>query len=190
MTIDGCGHIKLEWSKNPGYLFQIARTIRQEDPDTVHLQYEVNMFGGILTALMFPWLILTLRIQRFKTVVTIHSIVTREAVDEDFVSFFKSYFSMVTPAMMKLFYCYSNMLISTFSNRIIVHTSMMKQILCCEYRVPESKVQVIPIGIPTREPSLTKKQNYFFYFGYIARRKGLELVIRGFKKFIERNPNT
>lgn len=176
------------WSKNPSYLFQIAQTIKQDDPDVVHLQYEVNMFGGVLTALMFPWLILTLRIQGFNTVVTIHSIVAREAVDKKFVSFFKSYFSIVTPAMMKVFYCYSNMFISTFSDRIVVHTSTIKHILCREYRVPESKVNVIPIGIPPRDASKTEKENYFFYFGYIARRKGLEHVVRGFKKFIDNNP--
>jgi glycosyltransferase involved in cell wall biosynthesis len=56
--------------------------------------------------------------------------------------------------------------------------------------VDVSKIEVIPISIPRRSANGAVKEKYFFYFGYMVRRKGLGFVLDGFKRFVEKYPKT
>jgi len=46
--------ISLVWSKNILYPLQILKQALKDKPKIVHLQHEINMFGGLLTAAIFP----------------------------------------------------------------------------------------------------------------------------------------
>lgn len=50
LGIQGCGTIKNLWSKSIRYIYQIVKELRQDQPDIIHLQQELNMYGGICTA--------------------------------------------------------------------------------------------------------------------------------------------
>ena len=53
LKIGNCGTIRLVWSKSVFYLSEIVRETLRIRPDVVHLQHELNMYGGILTAAIF-----------------------------------------------------------------------------------------------------------------------------------------
>lgn len=185
LTIRGCGEIRNVWTKNYKYPFQIIRNAVRDRPNIVHFQFEINMYGGILGAVMFPLLLFMLKVVGVKTVVTTHSVLRRKQYDQDFIELFKRNSKIIRPIFLKLFFVYLNNSISLFADRIIVHTKMTKNILCEEYKISTDKVTVIPVGIPNKLEETGAKTNYFFYFGYIVRRKGLENVIEGFKRFIK-----
>ncbi len=79
------------------------------------------------------------------------------------------------------------------SDHVLVHTNGMKQELISDFRIPESKVSVIPFGINNTVPSTSlssaeaKRQlgisggdKTLLFFGNIAPYKGLEYLISAF----------
>ena len=68
------------WSKNLLYLFQIARQAVTDKIDILHIQHEINMYGGPITAVVFPLVIILLRFLKKKTVVTIHAVVPKKEI--------------------------------------------------------------------------------------------------------------
>ena len=193
LLISDCGEIKPVWSKSPAYIYQIVKQVLKDKPDVIHLQHELNMYGGMLTATLFPILLLILRLLRFKIVVTVHAAVYKREIDKNFVKLFHK--EKIHPFFLKLFFSYIYRTISLFSNSIIVHTKLTKKILTEDYGVNSQKVNVIPAVIPqklkiTENTKKLSNEKYFFYFGYMVRRKGLGFALDGFKKFMKKNPNS
>jgi glycosyltransferase involved in cell wall biosynthesis len=188
--IRGCGTIKNVWEKNILYIVQIIRNILRDQPDVIHIQQEFNMYGSVITAALFPFLPFLLKLAHQKVVVTIHAAVYKRQVTPEFISLFTSrkspYLNTVT---LKLFFMYVYKLTSIFADRIICHTYLLKDILVQDYGVNPSKISVIPTPVPKNLQPSDKKSNYFFYFGYIVRRKGLEYILQGFKKFVAKHPH-
>jgi len=189
-SIRGCGRVKAVWSRSPAYIVQIVRELQNDKPDVVHVQHELNMYGGFVTALLFPVLLLLVRIMGYKVVVTVHAAVYKKQVDEEFIELFHKSAWLFRPFLLKIFFICVFKSISWFSNRIVVHTRLKKDILSADYGVDVSKIEVIPISIPRRSANGAVKEKYFFYFGYMVRRKGLGFVLDGFKRFVEKYPKT
>jgi glycosyltransferase involved in cell wall biosynthesis len=189
LGIQDCGTIKNLWSKTFRYAYQIIRELKKDQPNIIHLQQEMNMYGGVNTAVIFPLLLLWIQSLGFKSVVTIHASVFKKQIDEEFIVLFHKNANFVRPFFLKIFFHYLFKGISLFSCRIIVHTYLAKNILTSDYGVDSSKVDVIPIGIPQKIHANLPKENYFFYFGYLVRRKGLGFLLDGFKKFIAQKCN-
>ena len=195
--IKDCGQIKLVWPKGIGYFFQIINHAGKDKPEVMHFQHEINMFGGPMSALIFPLLLLWLRLSRIKLIVTVHAVVAPQEMTRDFIDSFTNGSKIITPGLLKLVFQYLYHTIGLFSHQIIVHTLLMKKILIEVYGVNEEKLQVIPHGVPVIKTEKVKnkkiledldiKGKYFLYFGYIARRKGLENVINGWAKFLKKN---
>lgn len=188
LEIKNCGIIKNIWSKSPKYIFEITKELKKDKPDIIHLQHELNMYGGILTASIFPLLLLTFKLMGYKTVTTVHAAVFKKQINEKFIKLFHQESFMARPFILKLFFHYIYNSISLLSNKIIVHTNLTKDILTSDYGVNAKKVDTIPIVIPQKEIDNSSKEEYFFYFGYMVRRKGLGYALEGFRKFIEKNP--
>lgn len=188
MAIRGCGQIKTVWSKSASYVLQIIRELKKDKPDIVHLQHEFNMYGGIVTAALFPCLLIILKILRYRVVVTVHAAIDKKQIDAEFIELFNKDSSLVRPIFLKVFFYYIYKSLLVFSNLIIVHTNLTKDILVTGYGTSASKISVIPIAIPIRTIKNTNKVKYFLYFGYMVRRKGLGFALEGFKKFLENNP--
>lgn len=190
LSIKGCGKIKPVWSKSIKYIYQIIREVLKDKPDVVHFQHEINMFGSLSTALFFPFLILAVRVLGYKTVTTIHGVVGRNQVDENFINLFMEKSFLAKSFFVKMFFNFIFRLIPLFSNSIIVHTNLLKNVLVDDYGAAEKKINVIPTAIPQKEIKEVLVENYFFYFGYMVRRKGLDYALEGFRKFIEKNPDS
>lgn len=193
LAIKNCGRIKLVWSKSPRYVWQIIRTVKKDKPDIVHTQHELNMFGGLATALLFPALVLLLRASGNRVAVTIHAAVYRKQINRDFVALFHK--KALKPLMLKIFFAFLYRTIAFCAHLIIVHTKLTRTILTADYGVSKKKVHVVPAAIPQKlsqstKSNLAEKNKYFFYFGYMVRRKGLGYALEGFRKFIELHPRS
>jgi D-inositol-3-phosphate glycosyltransferase len=88
----------------------------------------------------------------------------------------------------------------TLSDHIFVHTEGMKTELVIDFRVPESKVSVIPFGINNtvpntaltvadakRELGLSSSDKVMLFFGNIAPYKGLEYLAAAFTELLNRD---
>ncbi|KKR45375.1 MAG: Lipopolysaccharide N-acetylglucosaminyltransferase [Parcubacteria group bacterium GW2011_GWB1_40_14] len=190
LIIKGCGQIIPVWSKSFKFIFEVLKQLRQDKPDIVHFQHELNMYGGMFTAALFPLLLLLTKLLGYKIVVTVHAAVFKKQIDDEFVRIFNQNPKIIRPFMLKTFFSYVYHSISLISNIMIVHTHLTKKIITQDYGVDGTKVHVIPAVIPEKKPYTGKTDPYFFYFGYMARRKGLGYALDGFKKYIETNPKS
>lgn len=193
-------NIKLVWNKNILYVLQILKQVIRDKPDIVHLQHEINMFGGLTTALIFPLLPFLLKLTRAKVVVTIHAVVDLKEIDKKFLKVFLQSGKEFSPPFVRMFFVFLYKTTGFFSDKIIVHTKGLRSILINTYQVPEEKIIVIPMGVPDEIPvKKTKKplnnwakaisqKSFILSYGYLHRRKGIEMIIKSFKQIIEKFP--
>lgn len=187
-AIKGCGNIKPVWSRSAHFIYQILKEILKDKPDIIHIQQEFNMYGTIKTAVLFPFLPLILKLLGRKVIVTIHAAVYKNQVDKEFITLFTSKENLfINPFTLRLFFLYIYSLTSLFSDAVICHTKLLKEMLVKDWHVNPNKTFVIPTGIPSKQKYNGAKGNYFLYFGYMVRRNGLDYVIDGFAKFLKRN---
>lgn len=188
LSIKNCGKIKTVWSRTGKFIFQILSQIKKDKPDIIHIQQEFNMYGSYKSVFLFPYLILLLRISGYKVIATIHAAVYKNQVNREFISLFTTKKSFVIrPFSLKILFYYTFRLTSLFSHAVICHTHLLKDILSADWGVNPDKIFVIPTGIPAKKIIRAKKEKYFFYFGYLVRRKGLDYVFAGFSEFVKKN---
>lgn len=188
LEIKNCGKIKNVWPRTAMFIYKIVKEILKDNPDVVHIQHEFTMYGTIKNAFLFPFLPFILRLLGKKVVVTIHACVYKNQVNRQFISLFTpKKVTGLNPFALKLFFYYTYKLTSLFSNAIICHTELLKDMLLRDWGVSGKKTYVIPTGIPSKKIFKGRKENYFLYFGYMVRRNGLNYVIDGFSKFLKHN---
>ena len=178
------------WRKGPWYMVDILKQLKKDKPDIVHIQQELNMYGGGVTVLLFPILLLIMRLMKIRVITTIHAAVYKKEIDERFITLFlmkKPWY--IKPSILKIFFHLLFSSVSRFSDSVVCHSNMMKDILTKDYGVQEKKIHMIRTIIPKHTLSKQKKGMYFLYFGYIVRRKGLEKLIDGFAKFHKKHPD-
>jgi glycosyltransferase involved in cell wall biosynthesis len=86
------------------------------------------------------------------------------------------------------------------SERIFVHTDSMKREMVSAFRIPESKISVIPFGINNtvlntsltsaeakRQLNVNSSDKVMLFFGNIAPYKGLEYLIAAFGELLEKD---
>src|SRR5437762_7439783 len=87
-------------------------------------------------------------------------------------------------------------------DHVFVHTDKMKSEMTSEFRIPESKVSVIPFGINNTVPStslssaeakrqlgISNDDKVLLFFGNIAPYKGLEYLIAAFSELLTKDRN-
>ena len=189
MNIENAKGIRLmkAWTRGFGYFFQVLFSIIKEKPDVVHLQHEFFLFGGMFTAAMFPFLLLSLRLLGIRTVVTIHGVIPKDAANKQFAEAFfvpKNYF------LLRVGLGSITNMICRFANTIIVHSSSAREALLRDYRIPSSKIRVVHHGIGFLETSTPHDmlENNVLFFGNITPSKGLEPLISAFE--LVKTPNS
>ena len=88
------------------------------------------------------------------------------------------------------------------SDHIFVHTDGMKSEMAFEFRIPDSKISVIPFGINNTVPNtllshsqakgqlgISKHDKVLLFFGNIAPYKGLEYLIAAFDELLKQDSN-
>ena len=195
--------IKL-WKANLSLPFVINRFVELNNISIVHLQHEFNMYGGIKGIPVFLFTIIFLKIVRKNIVVTTHAVVDYRTIDNDFLeTFVLGKFKRIKDIAKIAFYLFYKV-VGLIADKVIVHSNFTKQIYIDSYKVKESKCFVIPIGVnkltqivndkeldsKTEWAEKIKDKNIVLYFGYILKRKGLELLIEAISRLKSEIPNS
>jgi glycosyltransferase involved in cell wall biosynthesis len=189
------------WSQNFLYPLQIVTQVIKDKVDIVHLQFEINMYGGKFMVTLFPILLFLLKLARKKIVITLHAVIPMKDIDLDFLEIFSLPRNNIVLISSKIVLLLLYKLICMLSDKIIVHSNSMRSTLVLDYNVSIEKVHVIPHGIPKRNfPKEIRKTGKFWsrikdsnriilYFGYVSKRKGLEYLIEAFKQVSMNHPD-
>ena len=193
-------NIKLVWNKNIFYPFQILMQALKDRPGVLHIQHEINMFGGPATAIVFPVLLVLLKLFRVKIVVTIHAVVVRKDVSKEFLETFFGSGREILVFFVRVFFYILYKSTGIFADKILVHADVLKNILTSDYRIRVDKVIVIRHGVPEKiefnnkiSPAcswanLIYNKPFILYYGYFHKRKGIEIIIQSFKKVLKDFP--
>ena len=193
-------NIKLVWNKNILYPFQILKQALKDKPGILHIQHEINMFGGLSTAIIFPILPVLLKLFRFKVIVTVHAVVAYKDINKNFLETFLEPGKEILIPFIKLFFSLLYKTIGFFANKIIVHADVLKYILINDYKIREDKIIVVHLGVPEKiefdknyNPvccwtGLISDKPFIIYYGYFHRRKGIEIIIQSFERIIKKFP--
>jgi len=170
--------IKRVWTSSL-YPFQIVKSAMDDRLDLIHIQFEFGTFGPLFTSLLFPFLLVFLKIARIRVVVTVHGIFPISMAKEILGSE-RSYPAAV---ILKIALISMHKLIEMFSDALIVHSAYMKRIFLSDYRVKKETV-VIPHGFEFTKKDLSRTNHWvnqylrgrlLLFFGYIAPAKRCRL---------------
>jgi glycosyltransferase involved in cell wall biosynthesis len=177
------------WSKNLFYPFQIFWSVARErsEIDVLHVHHEYFLFGGTLSAVLFPFLLCLLKLLGKPVLVTLHGVISLSVVDKEFLRD-----NMVggSPFALRLGFFVLTTLIAHFADVLVVHKEFFRRALVCEYGISKDKVWVIPHGVEkpseaigddkAKEALGVGGKKVLLFFGYIAGYKGVELLIDAF----------
>jgi len=185
------------FNRNWRFVFQIIPQVLKIRPDLIHLQHEVGLFGGIITAFLFSVLLLFFKLIGIKTIVTLHGVVSWKKIDSKFVEE-NRYKMPVFIAKTGLFFVFKPIIV--LANLIIVHEEYFKEILFHDYYCSENKIIVNHLGVEdlTKKivPNAKKKIGYLektktvLFMGYYTGYKGLGVLIDAFAKFCKHEKNS
>jgi glycosyltransferase involved in cell wall biosynthesis len=172
------------FTRTPGFVLQVHAALRQARPDVVHIQQELALFGGILTAYLLQWLVFA---WRKKTVITLHGVVDPNAIDANFV---KENNSKLPVWLVRLAFRLIYTPLMKWSERVIVHEDYFKEIMVRSYGIEPEKIDVIPHGVEPlqtipqdearRQLELSPQADIVLFMGYATGYKGIDLLIEGF----------
>lgn len=180
------------FARKPSYVLKVHKELKRIDPDVIHIQQELALFGGIFTAYLLQWLVF---LWRKKVVITLHGVVDPKKINHRFVKENNS--NLPVWAVKFAFYIiYKPLMI--WAKRIIVHERYFKDIVTYGYGVSGRKIVVIPHGIEMleaddksearRKLNIPAGADVALFMGYATGYKGIDLLIEGFSKYAELNP--
>ncbi|MCC6613051.1 MAG: glycosyltransferase family 4 protein [Anaerolineae bacterium] len=159
--------------QDPASYRQTADFLNVNNVDLVCLQHEYGIFGGPAGS----YILRLLRELRIPVVTTLHTVLKdpdfnqREVISE----------------------------LARLSNRMVVMSEHGLDFLKKIYRVPSSKIDLIPHGIPDVpfvDPNFYKDKfgvegkNVLLTFGLLSANKGIEYVIEALPEIVRQHPNT
>lgn len=161
----------------------LRRLSRDASVDTVHVQFEQHLFGGMLQNLLLA-LTLAMVSRRTRVVMTIHQVPDLDGVDRKFLR------DNGLPAVPVLARAWLRTLYTLFAlaaHRLVVHEPIMSDRLIARYGIAARKVCVIPHGVEVRALPCSQEEakrrlglsgkTVVFYFGYVTGYKGVDLLV-------------
>ncbi len=170
--------------------FQLLREALRLEGDVYHIQYEY-LLGGPLVILLMPLLVVLLK-RKARIVLTVHGLVSKrwlrhlKRVEAD------SYYMKVFQTFSALFYFLLKIYVGQLCravSKVVVHTSLMKQVLVREYGVPEGKVVVVPHGTRVMNRSGSSDSKTVLFWGFLRPSKGIEYLVEAVHKIRQRDPS-
>lgn len=181
------------FNKDIRYMYQVVRELIRINPDVIHVQQEIWLFGNILTAYMLQWLVFLFK---NKCIITIHGVVDLKKINKNFV---KENNSSLPVWLIKLALSVLFRPLAKWAKLVIVHESYFKDMLINQYNVPAHKIYVIPIGIETlqRIPKMRARKllgfqnniHIILFMGYVAGYKNVDLLIEGSAEYMKKDKN-
>jgi glycosyltransferase involved in cell wall biosynthesis len=166
--------------------FQILREALRQHFDALHLEYDVYLYGGVVAAVILPFILRLIALFRgAKIVTTLHGVVSQRVVTREMLreNGFVLPYSRIGKA--GFFSIYS--LFNWASDRIIVLEIKLGEILESEYGVPRRKLFVCPhpLMYESARPSMAEARRrcgigegrVALFFGYASYYKGLDVLL-------------
>jgi glycosyltransferase involved in cell wall biosynthesis len=187
--------VKRVWNKGVTGIFAIIRKLWIARPNVIHVQQELNIFGGTLAAALSPTLFIIARVLGVEVVTTMHGGFGLQNVDAVFV---KENGYSLPPFIIKIAMFLIFGLTAHASNKIIVHEEWQKDELHKDYFVNKKKIFVIPHGVPDfveivsgakEKLGIDNDKKVFLYMGFAARYKGLPELLDFYKHYISSDEN-
>ena len=185
------------YTRNPLYVFQVFKELRRINPDVTHIQHEYFLYGGLITAVLFPLLVALSKLVSKKVIVTIHGVIPLKLLEDQE---FRMENGIHGPAsILKLGLLLVTKLIVLFSNKVVVHEQFLKEYLVNDYKEKPDKIIVIPHGVEDLKPlpkDEAKKRLgledriVLLYFGYLTGYKGIKELLDAYKEIAMKIPNT
>lgn len=179
------------WRK-PNYIFAVHRELKKINPDVVHIQQELSLFGNSITAYLLQWLVW---LWRDRVVITIHGIVDLKKIDKKFVH---ENNSQLPVWMIKLAFRIIYTPLMKWARRVVVHEKLFKEIAVQSYGIKAENVMVIPHGVEVLSvinPTQARQKLHIaldakvaLFMGYATGYKGIDLLIEGFAKYAKQEP--
>lgn len=174
-TVVGC------WKRGLWYPITIFRSVFKTRCNLVHLQHGWLLYGGLVSSLLFPVLLCLFRLSRKPCVVTVHTVIRKDA---------KIYSNFLVNYLSRIVVLWISSSIAKNADKVVVHNSLMKSILQQEYSVKEEKVDVVPHGVkePSNKNEFLQESEMFqvLSLGFLRKEKGIECLIEAFKKVCEK----
>ncbi|PVX23148.1 MAG: hypothetical protein CW716_12835 [Candidatus Bathyarchaeum sp.] len=171
------------WRRGPWFLFDVFRSVFKTRANAVHLQHGWLLYGGCISSIFFPVLLLFFRISRKPCIVTLHTVIRKDA------QLYKNSVVNFLARMAVLFVLKS---IVKVADRMIVHNPLMIETLQKEYGVKVEKIAIIPHGVKSAcnpETSQKEKEVSIMSLGFLRKGKGIGYLIEAFEKFLETCPD-
>lgn len=176
-----------DWKRNSlSYICSIVRKAIHSKAKIVHTQLSYFTFGNEYYTGLFPILSIFLKLLGKRVVVTLHDIVPTSKITN---SFLKYHTSSRFLKFKRWALDYYTRTVCSIADRVIVHTELAKSTLAQDYVVRPKKIHVIPHGIDQAEDDLfeiksliNKNQRIVSYFGLVRHGKGLEDLVKAWKK--------
>ncbi|MGH7196872.1 MAG: glycosyltransferase [Candidatus Saccharimonadales bacterium] len=180
------------FDRSPGFIWQLHQELKTLQPDVIHIQQELALFGNVITAYLLQWLV---RWWHERIVITLHGVVSIKSINKDFV---RQNNADLPVWLVKLAFKVIYAPLAKWTSRIIVHETYFKNILVEEYGASPEKVAVIHHGVEDLhiiEQSTARKKikvppdaQVALYMGYLTGYKGIDLLIEGFAMHCKNNP--
>jgi len=183
------------FDKTPLYVFQLAKQLRRFQPDCVHIQQELSLYGNVVTAWLLQFVVRFAGYLGSRTVLTLHAAVPLSCVNKNFV---RENFSRAPPWIAKFALRLIYKPLCKNARHIIVHEHYFKTVLISDYLADTDRISVVPIGIQEMkcEPRLVARNKLrlpqdakiVLFMGYATGYKGIDLLLEGFSEFVKEDP--
>jgi len=171
------------WRRGPWFLFDIFRSVFKTRAHAVHLQHGWLLYGGYISSIFFPVLLLFFRLSRKPCVVTIHTVIRKDA---------QLYKNSLVNFLAQLAVMFVLKGIVKFSDKVIVHNPLMIEIIQKEYGTNVDKITIIPHGVKSAcnpEDVQKEKEVSIMSLGFLRKGKGIGYLIEAFEKLLETCPD-
>jgi glycosyltransferase involved in cell wall biosynthesis len=162
------------------YPLKIFSRVLLEQPSIIHLQHGWLLYGDKFSPMLFPLLLLLLRLTNRPSIVTMHTVIGEKPRLHD---------NRIINFMAKIAIIFLTKSIVKLSSKIIVHNNLMKKTLENLYSLKKDcwKISVIPHGVRKASRKHGKIGENgdikILSLGFIRKEKGIEYLIKAFRIF-------
>lgn len=180
--------VNRSWTRgSPISLLQIFNKIMQLKPNIVHIQYGWLLYGNPLTAFFLPFLVFFLRFSRRPVIVTLHTVVKRNA---------HLLGNPASNSVMNMTIFVITRSLVTLASRVVVHSTLMRKTLEEACNCPKNKIEVIPHGVDRAKRPIQRSAAFPFHnqplnilsLGFLRESKGLETLFKAFRELYQKHP--
>lgn len=169
---DGDVAVRRPAGRGPGALLRLCRAAARTGAPVVHLQHELFLYGGPLSAAELPLALGRLRAARRTVVVTLHQVVAPHLVDRRFTTLHEL---PLPPALARAGAAGLPRLVGALAGRTIVHEEAFADHVPGATVIPHGLEEAMPPDRDRARRRLAVGEGFLaLCFGFVAPYKGLE----------------